>query len=230
MASGAERKVASYPTSLSALSWFPDGKRVLVYGFHYGAAYREREDASEVIAVDVATGQRQNLVRAGGERMFGSVSPDGSQVAFLYDGDDVRYPDLYEVALVPSAGGPHRSLTPKVLARGRPVWTPDGRGVYYVSTSGAFRQIFFVSTAGEIKQITSSAATTATCASPPTGNTFRGRKKTRRATSDSSSPGPTAATARRSAISHRSSTGWRSARRRKSGGRAPTASKSPACS
>ncbi|MEO8430649.1 MAG: prolyl oligopeptidase family serine peptidase [Acidobacteriota bacterium] len=158
VARSAERKIAEYPTSLTALSWFPDGRRLLMYGFRQGSMYREAQDSSDVITIDTATGQRRDLVHAGGEEMYGAVSPNGSEVAFYYDRDDVRYPDLYEVALVPSAGGPVQSLTKKLATRGRPLWSPDGRGVYYTASAGAFRQVFSVSRTGEIRQVTSSPA------------------------------------------------------------------------
>ena len=153
-----ERKIASYDTSLTALSWFPDSKSLLVYGFRQGSAYREKVDASDVIVVDAATGKRRNLVSAGGEEQYGAASPDGSQVAFYYDADDVRYPDMYEISLIPTAGGPIRKLTKKYVTGGRPFWSPDGRGIYFTAKINAFSQIFFVTPAGELKQITTSEA------------------------------------------------------------------------
>jgi dipeptidyl aminopeptidase/acylaminoacyl peptidase len=179
-----ERKIVEYPTSLTALSWFPDNRHVLVYGFHQGSLYREAEDSSDVIQVDTVTGERRDLVHAGGEEMYGEASPDGSEVAFFYDRDDVRYPDLYEVAIVPSAGGPVKSLTRKLVTRGRPIWARDGRGIYYTAHAGAFRQVFYVSKAGEIRQLTSSAANRRNLTVSPDGRSLAwneegsdGRKK-----------------------------------------------------
>jgi dipeptidyl aminopeptidase/acylaminoacyl peptidase len=153
-ATGAEKKLAAYPTSLAALSYFPDGRRLLVYGFRLGAFYREAKDASDVIVFDTETGTRRNIVQAGGEEMYGRVSPDGRRVAFYYDADDVRYPDLYSVALVSADGGEVRSLTPKLATGSRPVWSPDGRRIYYIARDGAFSQIFSVTPDAEIRQVT----------------------------------------------------------------------------
>jgi dipeptidyl aminopeptidase/acylaminoacyl peptidase len=159
VAKGTERKVGSYATMLFELSWFPDGRRLLVYGFRHGTSYRESKDASDVMVIEAATGERRNIVQAGGEGLVGRVSPDGSRIAFFYDADDVRYPDMYTVAIVAPDGGPVRSLTPKLVTNGRPMWSPDGSRIYYIAHSGAFSQIFTVSPdGGEATSLTSSAA------------------------------------------------------------------------
>ena len=75
VANGVEKKIGSYQTMLFELSWFPDSKRLLVYGFRHGTSYRESKDESDVIVIDAATGARKNLVSAGGEGLVGRVSP-----------------------------------------------------------------------------------------------------------------------------------------------------------
>jgi dipeptidyl aminopeptidase/acylaminoacyl peptidase len=171
VAKGTERKVASYATMLFELSWFPDGRRLLVYGFRHGASYRESKDESDVIVVDSRTGERQNIVQAGGEGLVGRVSPDGSRIAFFYDADDVRYPDMYTVAVVAPQGGPARSLTPKLVTSGRPIWSPDGSRIYYIAHAGAFSQIFAVSPdGGDAGSLTASAAMHRNVAVSPDGN------------------------------------------------------------
>jgi dipeptidyl aminopeptidase/acylaminoacyl peptidase len=152
------RRVGSWDTSLYELSWFPDGKRLLVYGWRWGAAYHEPKDDSDVIVVDAATGTRTNVVRAGGEEMYAAASPDGRRVGFFYDADDVRYPDLYSVAVVPSSGGGVRELTPKLVASDRPIWSPDGSSLYFIARSGAFSQIERVALDGRRTPITTAAA------------------------------------------------------------------------
>ena len=170
VASGEQKKIGSYQAQLFELSWFPDGKRLLVYGFRHGTSYRESKDASDVIVIDAASGARKNLVSAGGEGLVGRVSPDGRRVAFFYDADDVRYPDMYTVAVVPSEGGAVRSLTPKLVSSGRPIWSPDGRTIYYIAHAGAFTQIFAISPdGGAPKAITTSAATHRNATLSPNG-------------------------------------------------------------
>ncbi len=170
VANGVEKKIGSYQTMLFELSWFPDSKRLLVYGFRHGTSYRESKDESDVIVIDAATGARRNLVSAGGEGLVGRVSPDARRIAFFYDADDVRYPDMYTVAVVPADGGTVRSLTTKLVSSGRPVWSPDGRTIYYVAHSGAFTQIFAISPdGGAPKAITTSAAMHRNAALSPDG-------------------------------------------------------------
>jgi dipeptidyl aminopeptidase/acylaminoacyl peptidase len=198
VAKGTERKVASYPTMLFELSWFPDGRRLLVYGFRHGASYREAKDESDVIVIETRTGERQNIVQAGGEGMVGRVSPDGSRIAFFYDADDVRYPDMYTVAVVAPQGGPVRSLTPKLVTNGRPIWSPDGGRIYYIAHAGAFSQIFAVSPdGGDATSLTSSPAMHRNVAASPDGNWLAwfeeaadGRARVVYAKADGSDPRP----------------------------------------
>jgi dipeptidyl aminopeptidase/acylaminoacyl peptidase len=171
VATGAPRKVGSYQATLMAPSWFPDGASLLVYAFRQGTFYREKGDVSELRAISVTDGAVRTLARGGGEEMNGSVSPDGKSVAFFYDPDDVRYPDMYEISLVPSRGGPIHRLTSKVFASpwGGPKWAPDGTGVYYVTKAGAFNQVFFVTIGAQVRQLTSSAAEHGDVAVAPDG-------------------------------------------------------------
>ena len=55
-------------------------------------------------------------------------SPDGTQVAFSWQGD---------LWLVPSAGGQARRLTAHPAAERFPVWSRDGRWIAFASTATA---------------------------------------------------------------------------------------------
>jgi len=197
VATGAPRKVGSYQASLTAPSWFPDGASLLVYAFRQGTFYREKGDVSELRAISVADRTARVLARGGGELMNGAVSLDGRSVAFFYDADDVRYPDMYEISLVPSGGGPIRRLTSKVFASpwGGPKWAPDGSGLYYATQAGAFNQVFFVTVGGQVRELTSSAAEHGDVAVSPDGRLLcwreqdaQGRRRLVVARADGSEP------------------------------------------
>jgi dipeptidyl aminopeptidase/acylaminoacyl peptidase len=90
--------------------------------------------------------------------MYAAASPDGRQVALFYDDADVRYPDLYSVAVVSASGGAVRELTPKLVTSGRPIWSPDGSGIYFIARAGAFSQVERVALDGRRTPVTATAA------------------------------------------------------------------------
>lgn len=79
-----------------------------------------------------------------------SISPDGQQVAFSYRGA------LYVVS---AQGGEARPLTTGLYYAARPLWTPDGQTIVYVSDSYGSFDIFSVSAqGGQPTRLTNSSA------------------------------------------------------------------------
>ena len=70
---------------------------------------------------------------------YSSISPDGSQIAFAYEGN------LY---LVPSAGGAARLLVANGAHSTQPVWSPDGQALAYASDPTGNFDIYVVAAAG----------------------------------------------------------------------------------
>lgn len=68
-----------------------------------------------------------------------SISPDGSQIAFAYQGN------LY---LVPSAGGAARLLVVNGAHSTQPVWSPDGQAIAYASDPNGNFDVYVVAAAG----------------------------------------------------------------------------------
>ena len=63
-----------------------------------------------------------------------SISPDGSHVAFVWDGEKQNNPDIYVKGL-PS--GPTVRLTSTGLeGEDQPVWSPDGNEIAFVRLRG----------------------------------------------------------------------------------------------
>src|SRR5215813_13134051 len=58
-----------------------------------------------------------------------SFSPDGSQIAFVWDGENEDNQDIY--VKLTDLGAPMR-LTKTPVAEGSPVWSPDGRYIAYL--------------------------------------------------------------------------------------------------
>ena len=81
------------------------------------------------------------------------LSPDGKTVAFAVTLPDVdANRSLHSVWTVPLEGGPPRKLAD--LAD-RPRWSPDGKRLYYVSTTGDVSQIWSMNPDGSgVSQVT----------------------------------------------------------------------------
>ena len=78
---------------------------------------------------------------------YPAISPDGSEIAFSYQGD------IYKVS---RTGGPAQRLTTDVAYDTQPIWSPDGRQIAFVSTRyyGA-RDIYTMSAQGGVaKRVT----------------------------------------------------------------------------
>ena len=70
---------------------------------------------------------------------YPAVSPDGKQIAFGYEGD---------IYLVPAEGVKARQLTTNPAYDARPVWSPDGSRIAFMSDREGSRDIYVVSVEG----------------------------------------------------------------------------------
>ena len=70
-----------------------------------------------------------------------SISPDGSKVAFVYQGD---------IWMVPAAGGEAVQLTTNPAHDTEPLWSPDGQYVIFASYREGSKDIWAVSIKGGI--------------------------------------------------------------------------------
>ena len=70
---------------------------------------------------------------------FNSISPDGTQIAFSYQGD---------IFTVSSQGGQARQLTSNAAYDSTPMWTPDGSGIVFSSYREGSRDLYLTSLEG----------------------------------------------------------------------------------
>lgn len=82
-----------------------------------------------------------------GRADFPSLSPDGNQVAFTWDGPNRGVPQIY---LIMSEGGEPRQLTQGSEPNTVPIWSPDGRRIAYFRRD---RQLMLITPLGEERQL-----------------------------------------------------------------------------
>ena len=111
-------------------SWSPDGKQVVVSGFGRDQPTVRATGPQGLHVIEVESGERRKLSDA--EASFPAWSPHGHRIAYwFYTGTFGRR----EIATVPAGGG-----EPVVVAKDfsvsnwNPVWSPDGKYLYFVSS------------------------------------------------------------------------------------------------
>ncbi|MGH8116313.1 MAG: TolB family protein, partial [Rhodanobacteraceae bacterium] len=89
------------------------------------------------------------LTTSEGEEVFPSFSPDGTQVAFAWNGKDRAGYDIY----VKVIGSPDElRLTDDPASEIRPAWSPDGSRIAYIRWTAAAQTIYLVSRIGGAKR------------------------------------------------------------------------------
>jgi len=132
---GGQAALAS-PEPIISPAWSPDGRRLAYVSF-------ETQKAA-VWVQDVVTGERRMVASFRGSNSAPAWSPDGSRLALTLSQDGLA--QLYTLA---SAGGsPPVRLTTSSGIDTEPVYSPDGRTVYFVSDRGGGPQIYKVPAGG----------------------------------------------------------------------------------
>lgn len=130
--------VAKIPGRAEALTWSPDGSKLLLDGEGTGSDF-------DLQIVDAETGAVTPLAASPSSNEGGaSWSPDGTQVAFFSnrDGDFAGY-------VVPAAGGdPVRVTPPSAPGVADLAWSPDGTQLAFSSTSNVDSDVWVVGADG----------------------------------------------------------------------------------
>lgn len=121
-------------------SWSPDGNLIAFVSKRSGED-PDRNDTHGIFVIEPRAGAVPRLVTeyqgAGGDTEFGGApawSPDGKQLAFVAGGDPkLIYYAVFGIAVAPLTGGPPQLLT-RSLDRNadQPVWSADGRSIYFL--------------------------------------------------------------------------------------------------
>ena len=143
-------------------SWSPDGAQVLV-GTEKIPQPSTRPTKSQLWSIELKSGQRQRISE--GDALQPTFSPHQKRIAYWSRPD--RYGQREHIWTVPASGGEPAAVTDGASTDLNPVWSPDGKYLYFSSNRGGSSNIWRVLidedtgvTSGAPEAVTSIGATT----------------------------------------------------------------------
>jgi dipeptidyl aminopeptidase/acylaminoacyl peptidase len=148
-----EKRLTEGNFTVSDPQWSPDGTRIT-----YTARPTSKADdgaLSDVWMVTIAGGAKKKLVSGAGASDNARWSPDGQWIAYTGSMDRDPGPSTTYLYLLPAAGGTPKQLTAKFdLSVGTPVWSRDGRAIYFSTNVLEAIEIFSADVVtGAVKQL-----------------------------------------------------------------------------
>ncbi len=120
-------------------AWSPDGKQLAVNSETVTHPFA-RVGYADLWVVDAATGQKRLILpgqwrqeRGGGDASQPNWSPHGYQIAYWGLRGNTGWRDIWTI---PAVGGKPVDVTNDVATDWNPVWSPDGRSLYFGSDRG----------------------------------------------------------------------------------------------
>ncbi|HKJ93007.1 MAG TPA: DPP IV N-terminal domain-containing protein, partial [Longimicrobiales bacterium] len=150
---GAARQLTSGPYNYGSPAWTPDGRSLLVSANRREDAEHEPMD-TEVYRVDVQTGALTQLTDRYGPDGDGQPSPDGKLIAYTgFDDQHLGYQvsHLY----VMNADGSGKRMVSQGWDRdiSSPVWSADGRGLFFSYQSEGNGKVGFIDLNGKVTKL-----------------------------------------------------------------------------
>ncbi|HSB29031.1 MAG TPA: protein kinase [Pyrinomonadaceae bacterium] len=109
-------------------SWSPDGKEIVCSTFGYSLPSTRNVSPSALWVADVETGTKRLLIQK--DAMQPTWSPNGPRIAFSFMPPSAGRSDI---ATVSRFGGEPVVVTNDASTNWNPVWSPDGKYLYYAS-------------------------------------------------------------------------------------------------
>src|SRR2546423_14479439 len=153
-----EKRLTEGNYTASDPQWSPDGARIT-----YTTRPTPRADdgaLSDVWVVTVASGEKKKIAGEPGAADNARWSPDGKWIAFTGTPDRDPGPSTTYLYLLSLDGGSPKQLTAKFdLGAGTPVWSSDGKSIYFFTTTLEANEVFVADVAtGTVKQLSRSGA------------------------------------------------------------------------
>jgi eukaryotic-like serine/threonine-protein kinase len=124
-------------------AWSPDGKEILFASENITGTPYWRASNSEIGAVNVATGTQRRVFH--GDAVQPQWSPHGHRIAYWSILSPKRDPGQRDIWTIPATGGTPLSVTNDAPVDWNPVWSPDGRYLYFLSDRGGSMNVWRVS-------------------------------------------------------------------------------------
>ena len=118
-------------------SWSPDGSEIVI-GTEKIPQPSTRPTRSQLWTINLNTGQRQQLSE--GDALQPTFSPHRKRIAYWSRPD--RYGQREHILTVPANGGDAIAVTDGSSTELNPIWSPDGRYLYFSSNRGGSSNIW----------------------------------------------------------------------------------------
>ncbi len=148
-----EKRLTSGEFTVSDPQWSPDGTRIT-----YTTRPTPRADdgaLSDVWMLTIAGGEKKKLASGDGASDNARWSPDGQWIAYTGSADRDPGPSTAYLYLLPATGGTPKQLTAKFdLSVGTPVWSRDGKAIYFSTNVLEAIEVYSCDVAtGTVKQL-----------------------------------------------------------------------------
>ncbi len=169
-----EKRITEGDFTVSDPRWSPDGARITYTTRPTPKA--DDGDLSDVWVMTLASGERKKIEDTPGPSDNARWSPDGKWIAYTGSTDPSVGVSTSYLYLIPSTGGSPKQITAKFdLNVGTPVWSHDGKTIYFNTNVLQANEIFSTEVAtGSVTQVSKSGASINFAEVSTDGNTVVG--------------------------------------------------------